>query len=187
MNVPEIKIPDQRSRKFIFVPFCLVCQSFQAQGLVRYGWPAVIKPIVEEILKHDINIVQMPCPESQFGGLEKGLKRSPKSITEYDTEDFRRACRNLALETTKTIKAILANNYEVMAILGIEFSPSCSTKLQYSSKGTFHRPGLFVEALKKQLTEEKIEIPFIGINKRGIKKSLNDLKKLFNEQKELFI
>ena len=186
MTIPEITTPDQRSKKFIFIPFCLICQAFQAQGIVRYGYPAVIKPIVEEILRHDINIIQMPCPESQLGGYEESLKRGPKRIDQYETPEFRAICQRLASETTEMIKAILANGYEIIAILGIEYSPSCATKIQYSPRGTFHRPGLFIEALKNQLDKEKIEIPFIGINRRGIKKSLNELRQLLSQQKNLF-
>lgn len=186
MSIPGTKTPDERSKKFIFIPFCLICQSFQAQGIVRYGYPAVIKPIVEEILRHDINIIQMPCPESQFGGYEKGLKRGPKGIERYDTLEFREICQCLASETVEMIKAILSNDYEIMAILGIEYSPSCATKIQYSPRGTFHRPGLFVEALKSQLANEKIEIPFVGINRRGIKKSLNEIQELFRGKENPF-
>lgn len=186
MTIPEIKIPDQRSKRFIFVPFCLMCQAFQAQGIVRYGYRAVIKPIVEEILRHDLNIIQMPCPESQLGGYEKGLKRGPNGIEQYDTPEFREICRRLASETVKMIKGILANGYEIVAILGIEYSPSCATKLQYSSRGTFHRPGLFIEVLQEQLAKERIEIPFLGINRRGIRKSLAELRQHLGQQKNLF-
>jgi len=186
MTIPEIKTPDERSKKFIFIPFCLICQAFQAQGIVRYGYSAVIKPIIEEILRQNINIIQMPCPESQLGGYENGLKRGPKGIEQYDTPEFREICQRLALETTEMVKAILANGYEIVAILGMEYSPSCATKIQYSRRGTFHRPGLFIEALKNQLGKEKVEIPLLGINRRGIKKSLSELRQLISQQKNLF-
>ena len=177
MSIPEIKTPDERSKRFIFVPFCLICQAFQAQGIVRYGYRAVIKPIVEEILRYDINIIQMPCPESQLGEYEQSLKREPKGIDQYDTPEFREICQRLAYEIVRMIKGILANGYEIVAILGIEYSPSCATKLQYSpARGTFHRPGIFIEALQNELAKEKIEIPFVGINRRGIKKSLEELR-----------
>jgi len=186
MTIPEIKTPDERSKKFIFIPFCLICQAFQAQGIVRYGYSAVIKPIIEEILRQNINIIQMPCPESQLGGYKSGLKRDPKGIERYDTPEFREICQRLALEVTEMVKAILANGYEILAILGMEYSPSCATKIQYSSRGTFHRPGLFIEALKSQFDKEKIKISFIGINRRGIKKSLGELRQLISQQKNLF-
>ncbi len=185
MSISEIKTPDQRSRRFIFIPFCLICQAFQAQGIVRHGYSATIKPIVEEILRHEINIIQMPCPESRLGGYENGLKRGPKGISKYDTPEFREVCQRSASEVTDMIKAILANDYKIVAILGIEFSPSCSIKLQYSNKGTFHQSGIFIESLKSQLAKEKIEIPFVGINRRGMKKSLKELRELLSQQKNL--
>ncbi len=186
MTIPEIKIPDERSKKFIFIPFCLICQAFQAQGIVRYGYSAVIKPIIEEILRHDINIIQMPCPESQLGRYEESLKREPKGIEQYDTPEFKEICQRLASEIVQMIRGILVNGYEIVAILGVEYSPSCATKIQYSSRGTFHRPGFYIEALKTQLAKEKIEIPFLGINRRGIKKSLSELRQLLGQQKNLF-
>lgn len=186
MSVPKIKIPDQRSKKFIFIPFCLICQAFQAQGIVRYGYSATMKPIIEEILRHDVNIIQMPCPESQLGGYTNGLKRGPKGISQYDTPKFRKLCQQSAFEVTKMMKAILANGYEIVAILGIEYSPSCSVKLQYSNKGTFYQPGIFIEVLKSQLAEEKIEIPFVGMNRRGIKKSIEKISQIFYKQINIF-
>ena len=32
-----------RSKKFIFVPFCLMAQAYQAQGIVKYEWKSSIK------------------------------------------------------------------------------------------------------------------------------------------------
>ncbi|SYZ71926.1 conserved hypothetical protein [Candidatus Zixiibacteriota bacterium] len=181
MTTAKIKVPDERSKKFIFIPFCLICQAFQAQGIVRYGWRAVIKPIIEEILQHDLNLIQMPCPESQLGGYVSGLKRGPNGIEQYDTPEFREICHRLASEMALMIRGLLASGYEIVAILGIEYSPSCSIKIQYSSRGAFHRPGLYIEALRNQLANEKIDIPFLGINRRGMKKSLNELRQLLGQ------
>lgn len=175
---------DIRSKKFVFIPFCLICQAFQAKGIVRFGWRGVIKPIVEELVKQDINLIQMPCPESLFGGYKKGLERNPKGINAYDTLEFRNLCNKLALETVDMIKAIRSNGYNIIAILGIEYSPSCSVGLQYTNKGTIHQPGVFIDELKKLLNREEIKIPFIGINRRGMKKSLNLIKELFNQYKQ---
>lgn len=172
---------DMRSKRFVFIPFCLICQAFQSKGIVRYGWRGVIKPIVEELIERDINLVQMPCPESQFGGYEKGLERNAKGIEYYDHTEFRNLCNKLASETTNLIKALLSNDYEIAAILGIEYSPSCAMKYQYTRKGTVHRPGIFIEELKKLLDKEQIEIPFVGISRRSIRKSLSEMKELLEK------
>ncbi len=31
-----------RSKKFVFVPFCLLAQAYQAQGIVKYEWKSSI-------------------------------------------------------------------------------------------------------------------------------------------------
>jgi len=168
----KLNYPDQRSKKFIFIPFCLICQSFQAKGIVRFGFSATIKPVIEEILKHDVNIVQMPCPETQLSGLE----REPKSFDDYNTEEFISLCDKLTDQVVEQIKAILSKNFQVMAILGMEYSPSCSVSLQYTNKGTVKKPGHFIAYLKKKLEQERIQIPFVGINRRGIKPSVERVR-----------
>jgi predicted secreted protein len=173
---------DQRSKRFAFVPFCLICQAFQAKGIVRFGFSSTIKPVVEELLKQEVNIIQMPCPESKFGGLEHGLGRSPKGIREYDVSEFHNLCVHEAVNVVGMIKAIKANGFEVLAILGLEYSPSCSINLQYSNRGTFHRSGIFIEKLKDRLEKEGIDVPFVGINRRGIKISVSRLRELLQKK-----
>ncbi|MBU4205022.1 hypothetical protein KKE19_03445 [Patescibacteria group bacterium] len=174
----EIKYPDQRSKRFIFVPFCLLCQAFQARGIVRFGFSSVIKPIFDELLKHDLNIIQMPCPESRLGGYEKGLQRGPRGIEDYNTPEFLAICDVAANEVLQMIKAIINNGFEVVGILGLEYSPSCSVLLQYSNKGTTHHSGHFIAALQRKLRTEQIKVPFIGINRRGIKASIKKIREL---------
>jgi predicted secreted protein len=174
----KLSYPDQRSKKFIFIPFCLVCQAFQAKGIVRFGFAATIKPVIEEMLRHDVNIVQMPCPETQLFGLE----REPKSFDDYNTEEFISLCDKLSGQVTEQIKAILSKNFQVVAILGMEYSPSCSVSLQYTNKGTIKRPGHFIASLEKRLKQEDIQIPFIGINRRGIKASVKRVKDILQNK-----
>lgn len=178
----KLTYPDKRSKRFVFIPFCLICQAFQARGIVRFGYSSTIRPVIEEILKHDVNIIQMPCPESQLGGCENGLKRDPKSLANYNTPEFLSLCEKLADQVIIQIKAIIKNDFEIKAILGIEFSPSCSISLQYSNKGMFHKPGHFIVALKKKLKKEEIEIPFIAINRRGIKSSIKKVNDILERK-----
>jgi len=144
----------------------------------------MIRPVIEELVRQDINLVQMPCPESQLGGYDNGLRRDPKGIDTYDTPVFGELCSRLASETVDLIKAILSNGYQILAILGIEYSPSCAINYQYTSRGTANRRGIFIEALDERLKKENIEIPFIGINRRAVEKSLNEIRGLFNENKQ---
>lgn len=175
---------DIRSKKIIFIPFCLICQAFQAKGIVK-KYPAIIKPVLEKLMVYNINLIQLPCPESQFGGYKNSLNRFPKSIKKYNNPKFRNLCHKLSLDTVDIIKAIIHNNYKIIAILGIEYSPSCAISYQYTEKGIVHKQGIFIEELKSLLNNEKIKIPFIGINRRGVKKSLHKLEELLSQYKQL--
>ena len=45
---------DNRSKDFVFIPFCLMAQAFQAQGLVKYEWKGTIKPFLELLIENEI-------------------------------------------------------------------------------------------------------------------------------------
>lgn len=164
---------DNRSKKFIFIPFCLIAQAYQAQGIVKYEWKSSIRPFIDLILDYDINIIQMPCAETEF---KNSLIREPKGITKYDTVDFNNHCESLANKVAKQIKDLVESNYEVVAILGIEQSPSCCVDYIYTNKGMEKRMGLFMQKLHENI--KGLNIPVIGINRKHINKSLKKLKEL---------
>ena len=166
---------DNRSKKFIFIPFCLMAQAYQAQGIVKYEWKSSIRPFMDLILDHDINIIQMPCAETEF---KNGLIREPKGITKYNTKEFNEHCKTLANKVTNQIKNLIESNYEIVAILGIEQSPSCCVNYIYTNKGMEKRMGLFMQELYENTKE--LNIPIIGINRKYINKSLTELEKLLD-------
>lgn len=166
---------DNRSKRFVFIPFCLTAQAYQAQGIVKYEWKSSIRPFMDLILDHDINIIQMPCAETEF---KNSLIREPKGITKYNTKEFNEHCKILANKVTKQIKDLIESNYEIVAILGIEQSPSCCVNYIYTNKGMEKRMGLFMQELYENTKE--LNIPIIGINRKYINKSLTELEKLLD-------
>ena len=164
---------DNRSKKFVFIPFCLIAQAYQAQGIVKYEWKSSIRPFVDLLLEYNINIIQMPCAETEF---KNSLIREPKGITKYNTKEFNEHCKILANKVTNQIKNLIKSNYEIVAILGIEQSPSCCVNYIYTNKGMEKRMGLFMQKLYEDVKE--LNIPIIGINRKYINKSLKELKKV---------
>lgn len=167
---------DNRSDKFILVPFCLMAQAYQAQGIVKYEWKSSIKPFMELFLENDINIIQMPCAEAEFNN---SLIRKPQGITKYDTKEFNEHCEVLANKVLEQIKMLIDSNYKIIAILGIEQSPSCCVNYIYTNKGMEKRMGLFMEKLYDKI--KSYNIPIIGINRKYINKSLNELEKIIDK------
>ncbi len=162
---------DNRSTKFVLVPFCLMAQAYQAQGIVKYEWKASIKPFMELLIENNINIIQMPCAEATYNN---SLIREPKGIKKYDTKEFNEHCEILATQVATQIENICKNGYEILAILGIEQSPSCCVNYIYTNNGMENRKGLFIEKLYEKI--KQFNIPIIGINRKYINKSLKMLK-----------
>ncbi len=169
---------DNRSKKFVFIPFCLIAQAYQAKGIVKYEWISSIRPFIDLLLDNDINIIQMPCAEAEF---KNSLIRVPKGISKYDTEEFNKHCEKLANKVSSQIRNIISSDYEVIAILGIEQSPSCCVNYIYTNRGMEKRMGLFMQRLYENIKD--LNIPIIGINRKYINKSLNELNKIMNNIK----
>ncbi|MDE5888628.1 MAG: hypothetical protein K2H20_01265 [Bacilli bacterium] len=165
---------DNRSEYFVFVPFCLMAQAFQAQGIVKYEWKSSIKPFMNLLIDKDINIIQMPCIEASYNN---SLIREPKGISKYDTEEFNKHCEELASNVAEQIREV-SRHYKVIAILGIEQSPSCCVKFIYTNKGMENRKGLFMEKLYEKISD--LEIPIVGINRKYVNKSLKELENIIN-------
>ena len=169
---------DNRSKYFVFVPFCLLAQAYQAQGIVKYEWKSSIKPFVQLLLENDINMIQMPCAESSF---QHRLIREPMGLSKYDTKEFNKHCEILAQEVSNQIKEIIKANYQVIAIMGIEQSPSCCVNYIYTNHGNENRKGIFMEKLYDNIKE--LDIPIIGINRKYIRKSFKQLESVIDEIK----
>lgn len=167
---------DNRSKRFVFVPFCVMAQAYQAQGIVKYEYKGTLKPILQILLDNDVNIIQMPCVESSY----TGLIREPKGLSKYNTNEFNIHCDKLSENVVKQIMNIITSGYEVVAILGIEHSPSCCVNYIYTNKGMEKRKGLFMEKIYNKLLDNNIEIPIIGINRKYIKKSCCEIEKILN-------
>lgn len=167
---------DNRSEYFVFVPFCLLAQAYQAQGIVKYDWRSSIKPFVNLLIDNDINIIQMPCAESTFND---SLIRKPMGLSKYNTDEFNNHCESISKEVFDQIKLLIESNYKVIAILGIEQSPSCCVNYIYTNHGNENREGLFIEKLHDKVKE--YNIPIIGINRKYINKSLKQLEKIIND------
>lgn len=166
---------DNRSKRFIFVPFCLMAQAYQAQGIVKYDWKGTIKPIMQVLIDNEINIIQMPCAESLYNN---SLIREPKGLSKYNTFEFNEHCNLLAEKVYKEIKNIIDCGYEVIGILGIEHSPSCCINYIYTNNGMEKRKGLFMDKLYNKLENDNIIIPMIGINRKYVNKSVKELLRI---------
>jgi predicted secreted protein len=164
----------KRSKKHILVPYCALSQGIRADSIVQH-YPAVVKEVIEYLIKKDINIMQMPCPELFFDG----IRRPPCGKSQYDNQKNRKICREVASRVVDMIKLIQSGGYEIIGILGVNYSPSCAVDyIGYKRPDKIPGTGIYIEELVKVLKENNLSIPLIGIENYNIDSTMQQLKNL---------
>lgn len=124
----------------------------------------------------------MPCPESRCAA--GGLGRDPHGKVWYERNGLREVAKTIADGQVDYMLELTKAGYRILAILGVEFSPACA--VNYLNRGPIITKdrGILVEELQRGLRERKLNIPFIGVNQRALKKlarQLNEMISLEND------
>lgn len=138
----------ERSKRVVFVSHCILNQNSVVHPLARAK--GAYMDIIKELMDNEVGIHQLPCPEYRH----LGLKRKPMTKEDYDTNDFRIINRNIAMDTVGIIIEYLSNGYEVLGIIGINNSPTCSIKGQ---------TGILMEELLSLLESNHIKLNLIDV------------------------
>lgn len=164
-------------KNLVFVPNCLLCPINQAvYDQDKRMWS---KEIISFLLFHNVDIIQMPCPETIFWKNKSILNRKPYGIKFYENDsEFVDLCNRLGKSVVDEINTFLEKDCNVVAILGIEHSPTCSISYMYTNKGTVHREGIFINCIHSNMISQSINVPLIGINRLHYKKALKEVTKL---------
>ncbi len=131
----------QRKKKIIITSHCILNQNTVIDGEARST--GAIHSAVDWIQEEGLGILQLPCPEFTFLGLE----RPPMTYEEYDNEEYRNHCRNILQPIIEQLIEYKRCAYDIVGILGIQSSPSCDMTR-----------GVFMEELKALLNEHQIPI-----------------------------
>jgi predicted secreted protein len=153
---------DSRSGKIAIVAHCVLNPNSRAQGLVRK--PNITTAITNFLLRNNIGIIQMPCPEITY----LGPLRKPRTKEEYDTSQFRKLCRKIARDIIHQIQEYNSYGIKTLFILGVEGSPSC---------GVNETTGVLIEELRKLLFKKQIEIKICGIHLETPEEDIINLEK----------
>lgn len=138
--------------------------------------------IIEYILRHNVGVIQMPCPEFTFCG----NPRPSRTKDEYEALlGFKEHCEKLAKIVAEQIRTLVVMSrkprIQIMAIIGVKRSPSCAIRSAISKRnGTLHHneKGIFIEALEKEIDVNQ-SIPFIEFDFDNPDEAIKDLKRLF--------
>jgi len=128
-----------------------------------------VSPVVGSLARRKIGAVQLPCPEFTFFG----NPRPPATKGEYESlPGFRRHCENHARESAKNLKTLITKGtgpkIRVLAVVGIERSPSCGVEYVPRTVDGETRyvgeKGFFLELLERELERLETTVPFVGVD-----------------------
>ena len=135
--------------KVVFVPHCILNQSVRALG--KESQCGQTKEIVKFFAEAEIGIVQMPCPEAESKG-----------------KSYQKVCREISIGTLRIVKDYLERGYEVLGILGVEFSPTCGVHRIESKSKIVPGKGILTQELEKAMQEHVLaRAELIGTYQRG--------------------
>lgn len=137
-----------RSKRVIFISHCILNQNTVVCPLARAN--GAYTEIIETIMKNRIGIHQLPCPEY----IHLGIKRDSMTKEEYDTEEYRKLCKNISLDTVGIMKEYIETEYEIRGIIGVNESPTCSIR---NSKG------IFMEELLDLMNKNNLDIKLLDV------------------------
>lgn len=136
-----------RDKKIILVSHCILNQNSVVLPLARSKGGFLI---IKMLLDQGIGIIQLPCPEFKF----LGIQRKPMDKEDYDIPEYRTLCVNLFSHILDDIKEYIAQGYSLLGILGINESPTCSIT---------GKRGIFMEEIFDMLTKQDINIQYFEI------------------------
>ena len=117
-----------RNRKLILTAHCVLNQNAVIRDWERA--PGAFNSLVKVMLKENLGILQLPCPEMAFAGED----RQPRNKADYDTHAFRELSRHLAKTLVQQVSEYRRQGYQIVGLVGIGESPSCDTR---GEKGVF--------------------------------------------------
>lgn len=166
---------DIRSRDCVFVSHCILAQCVMAEGVVR-SHPAIIRPVVEFCLANDINIIQMPCPETNCS--TGGLGRPPRGKAWYERNGLRETAAGIAAGQLDYMERLRRGGMDILAVIGVEFSPACAVTYLNKGRSIVRDEGILIEELRRGMTARGLDIPFIGVAAKWERRMERDLQAL---------
>jgi predicted secreted protein len=161
---------DKRSKKIILVAHCILNQNSKLDRCAHY--PGAVTNIAHRLVDSGIGIVQLPCPEMLFLGLDRRADpTAAPAVEQEDTHigrlmsvpDGQAFCRTLAEDVLRQVQDYRAHGFEVVGLLGVNGSPTCGVETNWSEDAEPAGPGVFIRRLQELLAQNALPLPMRGI------------------------
>jgi len=176
-------LKDKRGGNIAVVAHCILNQNSRVLGLAERS--SAITEIVEFLIRNDMGIIQMPCPELSHAG----ILRKEQTRGEYDSAAFRKGCRKITTEIVDQIREYSKAGIKTKIIIGVDGSPSCGVN-KTSKKNSCKKMaesqsvkglGILMEELCLELRKRKVSIPFYGIRYERLSEDLDEMEGLLRD------
>ena len=156
MAVGRTAFGDRRAMKVIFVPHCILNQNARVAGAAER--PAAVNELITDLMKRDIGIIQMPCPELVILGLDRAHLAIRR---ELEKPEGRSELRKLVKELIQQVQQYRRCGVQVLGVLGKNGSPTCGVEETWY-QGVTPGEGVFIEELKRGLLDTNVELRLSG-------------------------
>lgn len=177
---------DDRSRKVVFVAHCVLNQNAISDGTASF--PGTNEVVVRLLLEAKAGVVQMPCPEMNCLGLDRGdpdgakrplLEENSRIRRELTAQaGARRVLDELVGQVVFLMEEYRKNGFEILGVIGVNRSPSCGVETTSADGAEKAGEGVFLHSLKQALSAHGIEVPFVGIKDGEPEQSARTVRRL---------
>jgi len=161
---------DARSRRFVLVAHCVLNQNAISDGTADH--PGCDAAVVRALVDAGVGIIQMPCPELNCLGLDRGDPDGSKRPVLEENTRIREALgkaaparilASLVERVAWELEQYRKHGFQCLGVVGIDRSPSCG--VETTSMGGREVPGrgVFMQALGDELKRRGLVAEMIGI------------------------
>jgi len=161
---------DKRSKKVVIVSHCVLNQNTKLDRCAHFS--GAVTNIVELLISNGIGIIQAPCPEMLYLGLNRGAAiDSTPSVEEEDTRIAREMwsangihlCCEIAQNLIDQVEDYRRNGFTVLGMIGINGSPTCGVETTWIEGKEIEGMGVLIQQLVLELSRKNISFPINGI------------------------
>jgi predicted secreted protein len=178
---------DSRSKRVVILAHCLLNQNSISDGTA--DCPSQFDEIIELLMKNQIGMIQLPCPELLCLGLDRGdVNGGNRPILDENTRiresigggDHVLALREKADEVVSQVQEYQQHGFEVLGVIGVNRSPSCGVETTSRHGAEEPGQGVFMEVLLETLREQGIRLRTIGIKTNEKDESLGKIRQFLS-------
>ncbi|MBU2700595.1 putative secreted protein [Sporomusaceae bacterium BoRhaA] len=178
---------DKRSKKIVLVAHCILNQNSKIDACAYY--PGAILEATKTLLNADVGIIQMPCPELLYLGLDR--EADPTANCTIESEDTRVAfrmkeeqaktlCQSLVDCIVYQVEEYIKHGFQIVGLIGINGSPTCGIETTWADDHALDGRGVFIDTLEQSLKNKSIFIKLVGIRAKDPQHAIATIENLLN-------